>query len=63
MSEPTSAQKLRLAAVRTVAPVLLDRGYAADHIVGEADVIARFLRNGELPEEEPEEEEELDPEG
>lgn len=49
MSEPTSAQKLRLEAVKIVAPVLLGRGYAADHIVGEADVIARFLRSGKTP--------------
>lgn len=61
MADPTSAQKIRLAAVHVVAPVLLDRGYDSEHIVGEADVIARFVKNGELPVDE-DDEPEPDPE-
>lgn len=49
MSDPTSSQKIRLAALRIVAPSMLDRGYDAKHIVSEADIVARFARDGEVP--------------
>jgi hypothetical protein len=49
MSEPTSTQKIRIKAVEVVAGSMLERGYGADAIVEAADMIAKFVVNGEVP--------------
>lgn len=50
MSDPTSAQKIRANAVEQATKIAAAQGgWAADDVVRAADLIARFVKEGEVP--------------